>query len=50
MKVKILKDATLTIKAGQTVEVSPEQARLVIRLGLAAEEKTAPKGGKKTKK
>lgn len=43
MLVEILKDATLTVKAGQTVEVSPEQAVTAMRLGLVKEAKTAPK-------
>lgn len=51
MIVEVIKDATLTVKAGQLVEVSPEQAALAIRLGLAKEpaaEKAAQK--KPTKK
>lgn len=43
MVIKIIKDATLTVKAGQSVEVSPEQAALAIKLGFAQAEKTAPK-------
>lgn len=50
MRVKILKDVTITVCAGQTVEVPQEQARHAVKLGYAEEEKTAPKGGKKTKK
>lgn len=45
MLVEVIKDATLTVKAGQSVEVSHEQAALAIRLGFVkeAEKKPAPK-------
>ena len=43
MIIEVIKDATLTIKAGQSVEVDPKQAALAIKLGLAKEKKTAPK-------
>lgn len=43
MIIEIIKDATIEVKAGQSVEVSPEQAALAIKLGLAVEKKTAPK-------
>lgn len=44
MIIEVIKDATLTIKAGQSVEVDPKQAALAIKLGLAQEpKKTAPK-------
>lgn len=43
MTIEILKDVTLTVKAGQSVEVDPEQAALVIKLGYAKAVKTAPK-------
>lgn len=44
MTIELIKDATLEIKAGQTVEVTPEQAARAISLGLAVEiKKTAPK-------
>jgi len=50
MLVDVIKDATLTVKAGQTVEVTPEQAALAIRLGFAVEHKeTAKKSVKKSK-
>lgn len=51
MIIQVIKDATLTVKAGQSVEVSPEQAALAIRLGFAkacTEKKAvAPKKSKK---
>lgn len=47
MQIAVIKDVTLTVKAGQTVEVSPEQAALAIRLGYAEEVKPAPKKGAK---
>ena len=34
MKALVLKDATLTIPAGQVVEISPEQFRIAEQLGL----------------
>lgn len=43
MVIRILKDVTITVKAGQTVEVSEEQAALATRMGYACVEKTAPK-------
>lgn len=44
MTIEIIKDATITVKAGQSVEVDPEQAALVIALGYAKEvAKTVPK-------
>lgn len=43
MIIEIIKDATITVKPGQSVEVSPEQAALAIKLGLAKEAKPAPK-------
>lgn len=39
MRIEIIKDATLTIKAGQLVEVDPKQAALAIKLRLAVPEK-----------
>lgn len=36
MKVKVLIDTTLTVKAGQTVEVLDSEAPLLIRLGRVA--------------
>lgn len=49
MKAKVLKDVTLTIKAGQTVEISEEQFKLAERLGFveaAKEEKPKKKAAK----
>lgn len=44
MLIEVIKDATLEIKAGQTVEVTPEQAARAISLGLAVEiKKSVPK-------
>lgn len=50
MKVEILKDATLTVKAGQTVEVDDACVDAAVRLGFVAipkAEKPAPKKAKK---
>lgn len=43
MKAEVLKDATLTVKAGQVVEISEEQFAIAAKLGLVAahEEKQA---------
>ena len=49
MKIRILKEATLTLGAGQSVEVSPKQAALAVKLGLAEIEKPAPKKAAKKK-
>ncbi len=38
MIIRVVKDATLTVKAGQLVEVDEGQAVLAIRLGLAVKE------------
>lgn len=44
MLIEVIKDATLEIKAGQTVEVTPEQAARAISLGFAVEiKKSVPK-------
>lgn len=52
MTVRVLKDATLTVKAGQVVEISEQQATTALRLGfveIVQEEKPAKKqAGKKT--
>ncbi len=40
MTIRVVKDATLTVKAGQLVEVEDAQAVLAIRLGLAEEERS----------
>lgn len=52
MTIEIIRDAMITVKAGQTVEVSPEQAALAINLGFAKEvkEKVAPKRASAKKK
>ena len=45
MKVKLLRDARITAKSGEIVEVSPEQAEFLISVGSAekvAEKATAP--------
>lgn len=36
MKAKVLKDATLTVKAGQTVELDEKQFALAFRNGFVA--------------
>ncbi len=47
MIVEIIKDATLTVKAGQTVDISEKEVDTAVRLGLVAIPKAAPKGKKK---
>lgn len=42
MRVKVLKDATLTVKAGQIVDIPDEQAASAVTLGLVEEVKEAP--------
>lgn len=34
MKVKVLKDATLTVTAGQVIEIRDDQVATAVRLGL----------------
>lgn len=44
MVVEIIKDATLTVKPGQTVDISDAEVSTALRLGLVAiPKKTAPK-------
>jgi hypothetical protein len=43
MIIKIIKDATITVKAGQSVDVSEKQAALAVKLGLAEIEKKPTK-------
>lgn len=43
MKIKLTEDTTLTVKAGQTVEVDDAQADLVIKLGRAVKVETKKK-------
>ena len=54
MRVKVLRDATLTVKAGQVVEISEQQATTALRLGfvevLQAEKPVKKQAGKKTAK
>ena len=49
MKAKVLKDSTLTVKAGQIVEVDPKQFTIAEKLGYVqiVEEKPKKKGKKK---
>lgn len=48
MKAKVLKDCTLTVKAGQIVEVDPKQFALAEKLGYVqiVEEKPKKKSSK----
>lgn len=46
MKVKLLKDARVAVKAGEIVEVSPAQAAFLVSLGFAEEVKEKPKAKK----
>lgn len=49
MKAKVLKDCTLTVKAGQIVDVDPKQFALAEKLGyvqFVAEEKPKKKSSK----
>lgn len=52
MTVRVLKDVTLTVKAGQAVEVSNDQAAIALRLGfvevLQAEKPAKKQTAKKT--
>lgn len=50
MVIRVVKDATLTVKAGQLVEVDDRQAVLAIRMGFATEEKPKAAPKKTTKK
>lgn len=51
MKVKLLRDSRVTVKAGEVVEISPEAARFLISLGAAVEaEEEQPKPKTSTKK
>lgn len=51
MRVKILKDATLTLTAGQVVEIKDDQLVTAVRLGLVELVKDEPvKQVKKTTK
>lgn len=43
MIVKVIKDATLTIKAGQTVDIDERQAAIAIKMGFAEVEKEKKK-------
>lgn len=43
MKVKVVKDATLTVTAGQTVDIPDAQFALAKKLGLVEEVKEKPK-------
>lgn len=48
MKVKLTRDTIVRHKAGEILDVAPEEARRLIAFGNAAEEKeTAPKKAKK---
>jgi len=53
MKVKLLRDARIWHKAGETVEVSPAEAQFLTSVGsaedAAEEEKPAPKKAAKNK-
>ena len=42
MRIEILRDVTVTVKAGQVVEVKDDEATTAIRLGFAAPEKKKP--------
>ena len=52
MRVKVITDTTLTVKAGQTVEVTDKEAAVLLRLGRVEEvkaeapKKTSRKAGK----
>lgn len=43
MKVKVLKEATLTLTAGQVVEIKDSQLATAVRLGLVESVKEQPK-------
>lgn len=48
MKIKVVKDATLTVTAGQIVDIPDDQVARAVLLGLVEEVKEAP--AKATKK
>lgn len=48
MKVRVINDATLTVTAGQIVDIPDDEAARAVRLGLVEEVKEAP--AKATKK
>lgn len=52
MKVKLLRDSRITVKAGETIEVSSAVAAFLVSIGSAevAEETKAPKKTTKTTK
>lgn len=49
MRVKIVKDATVTVKAGQVVDIRDEEVATAVKLGLAVPyvEKTSKKAAGK---
>lgn len=49
MKVKVLKDATLTVKAGQIVEISEKQFALAFRNGFVVPVEDKPTKATKKK-
>lgn len=44
MKVKLTRDSRIAHKAGEIVEVSPEQAQFLLAVGSAVKAATAKKG------
>ena len=47
MKVKLVRDARIRHKAGEIVEISPDEARSLISLGSAVPVPAEPSAGKK---
>lgn len=49
MKIRLLKDSRVMVKAGEVIEVSPAEAAFLLSLKMAeaVEEKAAPKTRKK---
>lgn len=45
MKVKVIKDATVTVKAGQVVDVTERDAIAAVKMGLAEPVKETKKKG-----
>lgn len=50
MKVRLLRDARVTVKAGEVVEISPAEARFLIGVGSAVVEEAPKEPAKKTAK
>lgn len=50
MKIKVLRDATLTVTAGQIIDVKDDQVKILVKLGFAEIAKEPAKSSKSTKR